>query len=386
MNKDKDAILLGWKEVADYLGCSVATAARREADGLPVFRSGGQVRAFEADIDKWLKGLRNNEVFNKLPDLKIESLEEPEDVQGAIATLLNDGSSERVVVLNLGKAKEDYERIELLLKDVEDKYDVLVEEVPEWIWEMNPGGKFVFSNMRITEVLGYLPDEILGRTLYDFLIFADDRPECEETFLNLANDKRVIRGYRCRFTHRDNTIRYIESSCKPIFDSQGLLTGFSGISRDVTDQVYLDNDISRDRLYLKSILEYSTDSIITADEKGKINNWNKIAEKIIGYKEGEVLGRDILSISNISEDPSAYASFLSDINANGGTLLIENLNIMKKDGSEILVSIRYSVIQDTAGNLKGVTAILRETGISKNKVVLSDTTTHIKPTDKKDFI
>ncbi len=382
---EKERILLGWKEIADYLGCSVATAARREKDRLPVFRSGGQVRAFEDDIDRWLKGLRNNGAFDKTPTLKVESMEESEDIQGVIATLLNDGSSERVVVLNLGKAKDEYEKIELLLNKVEEKYNVLVEEIPEWVWEMNPEGEFVYSNRRIVDILGYNPEDIKGYTLLDFLVYSEDRSDVERTFLTVKRDKQVIHGYLCRFAHRDNTIRHIESSWKPVFDDNGLLKGFSGISRDVTSRILMEEDISKNRLYLKNVLSNATRPIITADREGRIDNWNDQAEALLGYREKEVLGKDILKLANISGNASDFESFLEDISRNGGSLLLEQLKMDSKSGKAIPVSIIFSAVKDADDDPIGITAMIDREVDREKTITVPDTFIRTKSTGKKEI-
>jgi len=48
-------VIMGWTRIAEFLGCSVATAKRREREGLPVVRVGGVVCALPEDIDAWLK-------------------------------------------------------------------------------------------------------------------------------------------------------------------------------------------------------------------------------------------------------------------------------------------------------------------------------------------
>jgi hypothetical protein len=47
-------LLVGWTRIAKYLQCSVATAKRREREGLPVVRVGGAVCALPEDVDVWL--------------------------------------------------------------------------------------------------------------------------------------------------------------------------------------------------------------------------------------------------------------------------------------------------------------------------------------------
>lgn len=48
-------IIMGWARIAKFLDCSVATAKRREREGLPIVRVGGVVCALPEDVDSWLK-------------------------------------------------------------------------------------------------------------------------------------------------------------------------------------------------------------------------------------------------------------------------------------------------------------------------------------------
>ncbi|MCP4231309.1 MAG: PAS domain S-box protein [bacterium] len=367
MNKLNDNLLVGWKEVADYLGCSVATAARREPDGLPVFRSGGQVRAFTDDIDRWLKGLRGNEPGVDLSKLEINSIEESDDVPEVLTKLMNDGKRDKVVVLNLGKNASDYEKVEVRLQSVEEKYNTLLEEVPEWIWEMNEVGEFVFSNKRITEILGYLPGEIEGATLYDFLLYPDDVIESRTMFLMLAEKREVIRSYRCRFIHRDNTICYIESSCKPIFNNRGRLKGYSGISRDVTERTRMEHEISNKRLYLESVLDNSIDGIIIADIDGNIEFHNNVAGVIFGYRTGEMNEINISQLFSTPNSPLVLDDFLSALEEKSDSVFLENIVLRRKNGKAVTVSVSSSIIRNESQNPVGIATILRELKSSDNR-------------------
>jgi hypothetical protein len=46
---------MGWARIAKFLGCSVATAKRREREGLSIARVGGVVCALPEDVDRWFK-------------------------------------------------------------------------------------------------------------------------------------------------------------------------------------------------------------------------------------------------------------------------------------------------------------------------------------------
>jgi hypothetical protein len=49
-------VLMGWTRIADFLDCSVATAKRKELEGLPIVRVGGAVCCLPEDVATWRKG------------------------------------------------------------------------------------------------------------------------------------------------------------------------------------------------------------------------------------------------------------------------------------------------------------------------------------------
>ncbi len=51
----KPRLVVGWTRIAAYLDCSVATAKRREAEGMPLVRVGGAVCALTDDVETWFK-------------------------------------------------------------------------------------------------------------------------------------------------------------------------------------------------------------------------------------------------------------------------------------------------------------------------------------------
>lgn len=117
-------------------------------------------------------------------------------------------------------------------------------------------------------------------------------------------------------------------------------------------------------LDLEAIVESSEDAIYSRDLDGKILSWNKSAERIYGYSAEEVIGRnhsrllppDIINEENIVVEKVKRGERLRHY---------ETIRI-KKDGSQIQVSLTVSPIKDKDGKVVGISKIARDITEQKN--------------------
>jgi PAS domain S-box-containing protein len=119
------------------------------------------------------------------------------------------------------------------LQESEQKYRLLVESTPDWVWICDKEGRHIFSNKAVKQLLGYEVQEIIGIPAFS-LMHPEDRKQVQKWFKNAKKEKRGWRGSVIRWKHKDKSIRYLETIAEPILDTNGSLTGFTGIDRDVT--------------------------------------------------------------------------------------------------------------------------------------------------------
>jgi PAS domain S-box-containing protein len=135
-------------------------------------------------------------------------------------------------------------RTEEALRRSEHRYRTLVEATSEWIWSIDPQGRHTSSNPAVRDILGYEPEEIIGRDGLD-LIHPDDRKELEEWLPTARAEKRGWTNVLLRWRHRDGTYRWLESNGVPLLDEQGELIGHWGADRDVTERVRAEEERRR---------------------------------------------------------------------------------------------------------------------------------------------
>jgi PAS domain S-box-containing protein len=121
------------------------------------------------------------------------------------------------------------------LRESEEKYRLLVESTPDWIWMCDRKSRHTFSNNSVKEILGYEIHEILGTSALS-LIHKEDRKSVQKWFQNAKKQKRGWRGSVIRWQHKDKSIRFLETIAEPIFDDKDNLIGYLGIDRDVTSR------------------------------------------------------------------------------------------------------------------------------------------------------
>ncbi len=127
----------------------------------------------------------------------------------------------------------EHKQAEEKLRKSEEKYRLLVESTPDWVWMCDRKSRHTFSNNSVKEILGYEIHEILGTEALS-LIHKEDRKSVQKWFQNAKKQKRGWRGSVIRWQHKDKSIRFLETIAEPIFDDKGNLIGYSGIHRDVT--------------------------------------------------------------------------------------------------------------------------------------------------------
>ncbi len=125
-----------------------------------------------------------------------------------------------------------YEQLtrELALRTrLESDRDVIFNESVDFISIIDKDGAFLQINPAFARRLGFSPEGLVGRSVFDF-IHPDDRPFARYTFDQLPK-RKVIRGFYNRFLCRDEEIGYLENNLKYMDETGNTIA----IARDVTN-------------------------------------------------------------------------------------------------------------------------------------------------------
>jgi PAS domain S-box-containing protein len=309
-------VLIGWKEIAAYLDCSRSTAVRRLENGLPVFRVGGSVRAFAADIDRWLEGerLRKMKDERQADAASAAIVVEDSEIVETVAGYVREGKGQRYAVVPLGADTSEYERIEDHLKKSEEKSRWVLETIPVWVWETDANNEFTYSNVASVDMLGYRPEELVGFKPSEFLVHQEDVPACENAFGRIRKKKDAVRNLRCRFVTRENDVRWFEVDAEPAFDARGKFAGVRGVSRDVTARVRAE-DKEKEHLAILSFLTRTANDFVAFDPEGDLFAY--VADKL-----RELVGDASVALTSYDEVMDSYkVRAVANLGAKTGAIL-----------------------------------------------------------------
>jgi len=201
----------------------------------------------------------------------------------------------------------------------EEKYRSIVETTTEWVWEIDLAGIVRFSNAATKEILGYTPEYLLGRDVYEHVHPEDE----EETRVRLAEAVRTKQGWNAAVARRvaqDGSIHYLESNGTPIIDTTGTLTGFSGTDRDITERFQKEEQIRLLANDLRNTLEATSDAILMASylEAGPtITMANRQFGEIFDFDPSTVIGMLDADIREKAKrcfkDPDAFIAGVEEL-------------------------------------------------------------------------
>ncbi len=156
-------------------------------------------------------------------------------------------------------------------------------------WTLSVAGKAVES------ITGYAPSEFTsGRLIWKSLIHPEDQKWLLNRYREAVKNREKTLTTRYRIIHKNGDVRWVEDRRLFSYGPDGKLLFVDGALMDVTDVVEAEEALKESEERFRKIAECAHDAILTIDISGKIIFWNFGAQKIFGYAEEEILGKDFL--------------------------------------------------------------------------------------------
>lgn len=233
----------------------------------------------------------------------------------------------------------------------------------------NVDGFFYKVNPAFTDVLGYSKEELEGKPFIDF-IHPDDLEKTFKEVEKLSNGHKTIsfeNRYRCK--NGNYILLSWNTSPDPVTDY------LYCIARDITLEKQQQEELVNIATDLTSILNATEFAIISSDLDGTIKQFNRGAEKLLGYKSEEVIGKITPSIFHVWDEVVKHTEdlikeFGENLVPGYDTFVLKARELgiadsnewtyVRKDGSLIPIVLSITAIKNNLGELTGYLGISKD--------------------------
>jgi PAS domain S-box-containing protein len=217
-------------------------------------------------------------------------------------------------------------------------------------------GTILLWNEGARRLYGYEPEEVVGKANSSILHTPEDvqagKPR-EILAAALRDGKWEGTLTRMRKSGERFTARVVVT---PRCDASGRAGGFLLISKDISAEIRLNDELKATQLYTRSLIESNIDALMTTDPLGVLTDVNRQTEMLTGYTRDELIGTPF---KNYFTDPGRAADAIKLV-LREGQVTNYDLTALAKDGRMTVVSYNASTFNDAQGRLQGVVAAARD--------------------------
>ena len=187
------------------------------------------------------------------------------------------------------------------LRASEAKYRQIIETGNEGIWMIDMEGKTLFANQRVAEMLGTTVEEMVGRSVFQF-VFEEDLAEAKR---RLEERRRGAFGQtEFRVRRQDGTSIHTLSNTSPLKNEAGEVIGVLAMLSDITERKRAEEELRESEERFRSIFEGGPMGMAVVGLDAKFIQVNEAFCEVLGYTEREFLSRTFPEITH-PEDVNA---------------------------------------------------------------------------------
>jgi PAS domain S-box-containing protein len=244
------------------------------------------------------------------------------------------------------------------LAESHERYREILEATPDGVWRLNAAEVTDYVNPRMADMLGYSPEEMVGRGLSEFL-----DPEAQRVArleLEAARSEGRAGLVENCFVRKDGTRCWARVSHRPLTDEQGEHSGSLAIISDINAEKAQALEMREAERFLAALTDSMAEGVCAMNRDGQVNYMNHAAEKLLGWSQQELAGRSLHdTIHYQHDDGSSYPAVdcpLVDVLRTGTVIRVEDDTFTRRDGR--LLPVAYSAAPITTDDeVSGVVVV-----------------------------
>ena len=264
-----------------------------------------------------------------------------------------------LLVLSFVEDVTERKRGEEALRESEARYRLLAETVNDVVARVSPGGDFYYMSPSARNVLGYEPEELVGRNRSEFI-----HPEDAEAVRQAEAEALrtgIVKPVSYRFRHKDGHYVWLEIPRRAI-PSQKAPEGLEYIAsaRDITDRKRAEDALRESETRYRMLADHITDLIVRVDTQGKFEYVSPSCYAMLGYKPDELEGKSGIGLIHPDVLTRVVDNMISALNPETVTPA-PTFRVQHKAGHYIWVETSGQLLWlEASGELLGFIVVARD--------------------------
>jgi PAS domain S-box-containing protein len=179
------------------------------------------------------------------------------------------------------------------LREAGERMRSVVDNVIDGIITIDERGTITTFNRAAERIFGYAVREVIGQNVKMLMPdpYRAEHDSYIHSYLRTGKAKIIGIGRQVVGRRKDGVAFPMELAISEF--RLGDKRYFTGIVRDITERKQAEAELRQAEERMRSVVDHVLDAIITIDEKGRIESFNKAAERIFGYSAPAVMGKNV---------------------------------------------------------------------------------------------
>ncbi len=260
-------------------------------------------------------------------------------------------------MLGIGCDITERKRIEVALRESEERFRELYDNAPVGYFEYNTEGRITNVNRTEIERLGYTLDDMVGKPVWEFIV--EGEAARQQILAKLSGAMPPARSLERTYRRKDGTTFPAIIEDRLLRDEKGSIKGLRATIQDITERKQTEEALRSSEEKYRTILENIEDGYYEVDIAGNLTFFNDSFCRIYGYPREELMGMDDRQYTDQENAKKLFQTF-NKVYRTGEPTKGFDWEIMKKDGTKRCIDASVSLMKDSSGNRIGFRGIVRD--------------------------